>query len=354
MRDFRRIARIAAVMLPLCGGAASAQTEPADAGASLSGATLAEVQARGRLACGVNAGLPGFASVDANNTWTGFEVEFCRALAAAVLGDPSLVDIMALPVADRLASLTTGAVDVVARSAAWSLSPDAGMGIDLAGVSYYDQLGFLVPVEMGVNSPKELGMATICLVGDMTTTAMLDDYFRANGIGYQPMVAASDAEARQMYLSQACDTYARPASELAAVRATFETPGNHLIVTDPASRVPSGPVVRQGDDGWTDIVRWTLHALLGAEELGISSANVREMADAPAQNPEINRLLGTEGSFGALLGLGDGWAVEAVAAGGNYGEIFERHIGENTPIGVARGLNALWTRGGLQYAPPFR
>lgn len=347
MQNFRRIARMAALLLPVLAGAAPAQE-------TASGGTLALVQERGRLACGVNAGLPGFASVDANNGWTGFEVEFCRALAAAVLADPSLVDIVALPVSDRFASLTAGTVDVVARGAAWSLAADAGLGIDLAAVSYYDQLGFLVPVEMGVNSPKELGMSTICLVGDMTTTAMLDDYFRANGIGYQPMVAATDAEARQMYLAQQCDTYARPASELSAVRATFETPGNHLIVTDPASRVPSGPVVRQGDDGWTDIVRWTLHALLAAEELGISSANVREMASAPAQNPEINRLLGTEGSFGEVLGLSADWAVAAVAAGGNYGEIFERHIGENTPIGVARGLNALWTRGGLQYAPPFR
>lgn len=349
MQTFFRIARTAAVLLPALASGLAAQEAATEATG-----TQAEVQARGRLACGVNAGLPGFASVDANSVWSGFEVEFCRALAAAVLGDPSLVDIVPLPVSDRFAGLTAGEVDVVARAAAWSLSPDAGLGIDLVAVSYYDQLGFLVPVEMGVNSPKELGMSAICVVGDRTTTAMLDDYFRSNAIGYQPIVAASDSEARQMYLEQQCDTYARPASELAAVRATFETPGNHLIVTDPASRVPSGPVVRQGDDDWTDIVRWTLHALLAAEELGISSANVREMAGAPAQNPEINRLLGTEGSFGALLGLPDDWAVDAVAAGGNYGEIFERHIGENTPIGVARGLNALWTRGGLQYAPPFR
>ena len=164
----------------------------------------------------------------------------------------------------------------------------------------------------------------------------------------------SDQYARQSYLSDECESYARTASELSAVRASFETPAEHLVIADPASRLPSGPVVRHGDDNWADVVRWSVYALLAAEELGVTSANVREMAASPVANPETNRLLGTEGQFGALLGLRPQWAVDAIAAGGNYGEIFERHIGESTPVGIARGLNALWTRGGLQYTPPFR
>jgi len=346
MQNPGRIARLAAFLV--------VTAIPAAAPAQESGPTLQAVRDRGRLVCGVNGGLAGFASVDSNDVWTGFEVEFCRALAAATLGDPALVEFMALPVNDRFGLLVAGQADVVARGPGWSVSPDAAQDVDLVAVSYYDQLGFLLPIEVGVSSPRELGMSAICLLGDVTTAASLDDFFRANGITWQPMQAATDSEARQMYLSQQCDTYARAASELNAVRATFETPASHIIVTDAASRVPSGPVVRQGDDDWADVVRWTFYALLAAEELGITSANVREMSAAPATNPEINRLLGTEGAVGALLGLEADWAVDAIAAGGNYGEIFERHIGENTPLGLARGLNALWTRGGLQYAPPFR
>ncbi|MCC7321242.1 MAG: transporter substrate-binding domain-containing protein [Rubellimicrobium sp.] len=318
------------------------------------GGTLAQVQAEGRLACGVNAGLAGFATVDANGVWSGFEVEFCRALSAAVLGDPALVDFLPLPVNDRYADLVQGAADVVARGGAWSIGPDVVRDVDLVATSYYDQLGFLLPVELGVSSPKELGQATICVLGDLTTAAALDDYFRAAAITYQPLSAQTDAEARTLYLADECDAYARPAAELHAVRATFELPLAHVIVTDPASRVPSGPVVREGDDRWANVVRWTYMALLAGEELGITSANVREMAATASTNPEVNRLLGTEGDIGTLLGLAQDWAVNALAAGGNYGEIFERNIGENTPIGLARGLNALWTRGGLQYAPPFR
>ncbi len=344
MRKARGIGAALALML-------AAGAVPAQEGA---GATLATVAARGALACGVNAGLAGFATVDSNGVWSGFEVEFCRALAAAILGDPALVEFHALPAAGRYRDLVTGEVDVISRGGAWSIGPDVGRELDQVAVSYYDQLGFLLPVELGVSSPKELAGARICLVDDMATGPALDDYFRGNGIAWQPVPAAGDSEARGLYLAGDCDAYARPAAELSAVRATFETPLAHVIVNDGASRVPSGPVVREGDDRWANVVRWTFLALLAGEELGITSANVREMAATPSSNPEVNRLLGTEGEIGPMLGLPQDWAVDALAAGGNYGEIFERNIGENTPIGLARGLNALWAKGGLQYAAPFR
>lgn len=345
MPNAMRVIRLA-VTAACVGGAALAQDTPET--------TLAEVESRGVLECGVNAGLAGFATLDSNGVWSGFEVEFCRALAAGILGDPALVEFHALPADGRYRELVDGDVDVIARSGAWSISPDVGRGLDQVAVSYYDQLGFLLPVELGVSSPKELAEARICLVDDMATGPALDDYFRANGISWQPVAAADDAQARGMYLAGECDAYARPAAELSSIRATFETPLAHVIVNDGASRVPSGPVVREGDDLWANIVRWTFLALLAGEELGITSANVREMAATPSSNPEVNRLLGTESRIGPMLGLPQDWAVDALAAGGNYGEMFERNIGENTPIGLARGLNALWARGGLQYAAPFR
>ncbi len=321
---------------------------PAQAG------TLDDVRSRGRLECGVSQGIAGFAAVDANGVWSGFEVEFCRALAAAVLGDASLAEMVPLPIGDRFGPLVSGGADLVARGAAWSITPDAGLSIDLVAVSYFDQLGFLIPVEMGISSARELDGSTVCLLPDMVSGQALDDFFRGNAITWTPVPTEDDSAARRQYLDRTCETYARSAAELYAIRATFEMPASHVVITDPASRQPSGPVVRQGDDQWADIVRWTFNALIAAEGLGVTSANVREMAAAPTANPEINRLLGTEGEFGALMGLSRDWAVNAIAAGGNYGEIFERHIGENTPIGLARGLNALWTKGGLQYAAPFR
>lgn len=316
--------------------------------------TLQEVISRGRLTCGVNANLAGFASVDANQVWSGFEVEFCRALAAAVLGDPSLVDVVALPALDRFVPLREGQIDVIARASGWSLLPDVQNGVNMVATSFYDQLGFLVPASVGITSGKELDDSVICHVASVAVANSLDDYFRAAGLSYTTLVVQSDQYARQSYLSDECDSYARTASELYAVRASFETPSDHLIISEASTRLPSGPVVREGDDDWGDVVRWTFHALLAAEELGVTSANVREMAANPVANPETNRLLGTEGNFGQMLGLRPQWAVDAIAAGGNYAEIFERHIGESTPVGIARGLNAIWTRGGLQYAPPFR
>ncbi|MGR3737045.1 MAG: amino acid ABC transporter substrate-binding protein, partial [Limimaricola soesokkakensis] len=225
---------------------------------------------------------------------------------------------------------------------------------DFAGVNYYDGQGFIVPTALGVSSAKDLDGATVCIQTGTTTELNLADFFRNNNISYEPVPVETNAEAQQQYLAGACDAYTTDASGLAATRATFENPGEHVILPEIISKEPLGPLVRHGDNEWGDIVRWTLNALIAAEEFGVTSANVNELAAAPGTNPEVNRLLGTEGELGAMIGLENEWAKNAIAAGGNYGEIFEKNIGENTPIGLARGLNAQWTNGGLIYAPPFR
>jgi general L-amino acid transport system substrate-binding protein len=240
------------------------------------------------------------------------------------------------------------------RNSTWTFSRDTDLKLDFVAVNYYDGQGFLAPAALGVTSAKELDGATVCIQTGTTTELNLADFFRVNNISYTPVVVANDAEAQQQYLAGACDVFTTDASGLAATRATFENPGEHIILPEIISKEPLGPVVRHGDNAWADLVRWTFYALVAAEELGITSANVRELAAAPTNNPEINRLLGTEGEYGAFLGLSKDWAVNVIASVGNYGEVFEKNIGENTPIGLARGLNALWTQGGLQYAPPFR
>ena len=317
-------------------------------------ATLDDVKARGMLNCGVNTGLVGFAAPDANGVWQGFDVSLCRAIAAAVLSDPEAVNFIPTTSQTRFTALSSGEVDVLVRNSTWTYSRDTDLKLDWVGVNYYDGQGFLAPVALGVSSAKELDGATVCIQTGTTTELNLADFFRVNNMMYEPVVVADDAEAQQQYLAGACDVFTTDASGLAASRASFENPSEHLILPEIISKEPLGPLVRHGDNAWGDVVRWTLNALISAEELGITSANVTEMAATPTNNPEINRLLGTEGEFGAMMGLDKSWAVRAIQAGGNYGEIFERNIGENTPIGLARGLNALWSQGGLQYSPPFR
>lgn len=333
------------------------------AGASLAGllvagtaaaATLDDVRARGTLNCGVNPGLTGFAAPDANGVWQGFDVDLCRAIAAAVLGDPQAVNFVPLSGETRFTGLAAGEVDVLARNSTWTYSRDTDLNLDFPAINYYDGQGFLVPTALGVTSAKELDGATVCIQTGTTTELNLADFFRVNNITYQPVPIANDAEGRQQYLAGACDTYTTDASGLASVRASFETPDDHVILPEIISKEPLGPAVRHGDNDWGDIVRWTFYALVTAEELGITSANVAEMAAAAGDNPEVNRLLGTEDEYGTMMGLDPKWAVNAITAVGNYGEVFERNIGESTPIGLARGLNAQWNQGGLMYAPPFR
>ena len=323
------------------------------AGAAAAQSTLESVQDRGTLNCGVTTGLAGFSAPNASGEWEGFDVGICRAVAAAVLGDPTAVNFVPTTGQTRFTALASGEIDLLARNTTWTFSRDADLGFTFAGVNYYDGQGFMVPRALGVSSAQELDGATVCIQTGTTTELNLADYFRTNNISYEPVPIETNAEAQQQYLAGACDVYTTDASGLAATRASFENPGDHVILPEIISKEPLGPLVRQGDDQWADIVRWTLNALIAAEEYGVTSANVEELA-AGTDNPEINRILGTEEALGEMIGLEPDWAANAIASVGNYGELFEQNIGEATPIGLARGLNAQWTEGGLMYAPPFR
>jgi len=322
------------------------------AGAAAAG-TLDDVKARGTLNCGVTTGLVGFAAPDANGEWNGFDVSVCRAVAAAVLGDPSAVEFVPTTGKTRFTALASGEIDMLARNTTWTFSRDVDLKFTFVGVNYYDGQGFMVPKALGVSSAKDLDGATVCIQTGTTTELNLADFFRANNISYEPVPIETNAEAQQQYLAGACDVYTTDASGLAATRATFEAPGDHTLLPEIISKEPLGPLVRHGDDEWGDVVRWTLNALITAEELGVTSANVAEMASGSG-NPEVKRLLGSEGTLGEMLGLDADWAQKAIATQGNYGEIFAKNIGEETPIGLSRGLNAQWTNGGLLYSPPFR
>lgn len=315
--------------------------------------TLADVKARGELNCGVNTGLVGFAAPDANGNWAGFDIDLCKAVAAAVLGDPSKVKYVPTTGQTRFTALSSGEVDMLARNSTWTFSRDTDLKLDFAGVNYYDGQGFMVPKDLGVTSVKELGGATICIQTGTTTELNLADYFKANDMEYQPVNIDSNAEGEQQYMAGACDAYTTDISGLAATRAAFADPENHVILPEVVSKEPLGPAVRHGDNNWGDIVRWTLNALIAAEEYGVTSKNIEELVKS-SENPEVQRLLGVSGELGAMIGLDNEWAKRAIQAAGNYGEIFAANIGEQTPIGLTRGLNAQWTQGGLLYAQPFR
>lgn len=316
-------------------------------------ATLDDVKARGKLNCGVTTGLVGFAAPDANGEWQGFDVSVCRAVAAAVLGDATAVEFIPTTGKTRFTALASGEIDLLARNTTWTFSRDVDLKFDFVGVNYYDGQGFMVPKELGVSSAKDLDGATVCIQTGTTTELNLADFFRSNNISYEPVPIETNAEAQQQYLAGACDVYTTDASGLASTRATFENPDEHILLPEIVSKEPLGPLVRHGDNEWGDIARWTLNALIAAEELGVSSTNVAEMATSTT-NPEVARLLGSEGGLGEMLGLDAQWAMRAIQTQGNYGEIFEKNIGESTPIGLARGLNAQWTDGGLLYTAPFR
>ncbi len=318
-----------------------------------SAATLDDVKARGELNCGVNTGLVGFAAPDANGNWQGFDVAICKAVAAAVLGDASKIKYVPTTSETRFTALASGEIDLLARNTTWTYSRDTDLAFTFTGVNYYDGQGFMVKKDLGVSSAKELDGATVCIQTGTTTELNLADFFKVNNMTYQPVAIQTNAEGEQQFLAGACDAYTTDASGLAATRAVFADPENYIILPEIISKEPLGPLVRQGDDQWADINRWTLNALVAAEEYGVTSANVEELSKG-TQNPEINRMLGSEGDLGAMMGLDKDWAKHAISAVGNYGEIFAANIGESTPIGLARGLNAQWTQGGLLYSPPFR
>ncbi|MGR3490431.1 MAG: amino acid ABC transporter substrate-binding protein [Shimia sp.] len=326
----------------LAAGAASAQT-------------LADVQERGQLNCGVTTGVPGFAEPDANGEWQGFDVAVCRAVAAAVLSDPTAVEFVPTTGKTRFTALAAGEIDMLARNTTWTFSRDVDLKFEFTGVNYYDGQGFMVPADLGVTSATELDGATVCIQTGTTTELNLADFFRANNISYEPVPIETGSEAVQLFLAGSCDVYTTDRSALAAQRANFPTPDDYIVLPEVVSKEPLGPLVRHGDNEWGDIVRWTLNALITAEELGVTSDNVEELgASADPTTPEINRLLGTEGTLGEMLGLDAEWAKRAIMAVGNYGEVFSTNIGEETNIGLARGLNAQYYNGGLIYSPPFR
>jgi general L-amino acid transport system substrate-binding protein len=328
------------------------------AGAAFAG-TLDDVKARGELICGSNVALTGFGTPDAAGEWKGFDVDLCRAIAAAVLGDGTKVKFVPTTGETRFTALASGEVDVLVRNSTWTFSRDNDLKFDFVAVNYYDGQGFMVKKDLGVSSAKELDGATVCIQTGTTTELNLADFFKTNGISYTPVTVADDTEAQRQYEAGACDAFTTDASGLASNRAAMADPAAHIILPEIISKEPLGPVVRHGDNQWGDIVRWTYFALLVAEEKGITKANLEEVAAAAAADdaydPEVKRLLGIgDNDMGKMMGLDAEWGKRAIAVSGNYGEIFEANIGTATPIGLARGLNALWSQGGLQYAPPIR
>lgn len=316
-------------------------------------ATLAAVKARGWLACGVHPALPGFAFADARGTWRGFDVDICRAVAAATLGDAKAVRFTPVDAQDRFAALQTGRIDILSRNTSWTFSRDAGIGVNFAAVTYYDGQGFLVPKVLNLTSANELNGARICVQAGTASEANLADHFKARGLTYVPVVVKSEEEARNRYQADECDVFSADVSALASARSVMNSPNAHVILPDIISKEPLGPVVREDDPAWGDIVRWTVFALILAEEQGLTSETVAEAAKTGS--PAARRLLGEDG-LGEMLGLKADWAYQAISQVGSYGEVFQRNLGDGSPLELARGLNAPWRgeKPGLLYAPPMR
>lgn len=315
-------------------------------------ATLDAVKAKGFVQCGVTGGVPGFSAPDANNVWTGIEVDYCRALAAAIFNDADAVRFTPLTSQERFTALSAGEIDVLSRTTTWTMSRDTQLGIKFVGTMFYDGQGFMVRKEDGIASALDLSGAAICIESGTTTELNAADYFAANKMEFKTVVFVDQDEVVKAYEDGRCDVYTTDSSALAAERSKFANPADHIILPEIISKEPLGPVVRQGDDGWFNIARWTYFALLEAEELGVTSVNVDEMLGS--DNPAIKRLLGVEGDFGTPIGLTKDWAYQIIKHVGNYSETYERNVGPSTAIGLARGLNALWRDGGIQYSPPIR
>ncbi len=314
--------------------------------------TLKTVKERGTLNCGVSQGLLGFSSMDDRNAWSGFDVDICRALAAAIFGDPAKVTFMPLDTASRFSALQSSKVDVLSRNSTWTMSRESSLGLMFAGVAYYDGQGFLLRREAGVDTALQLGGRTVCTQSGTTTELNLSDYFRAKDMPLKVLALATAEESRKAYDDRKCDVMTSDVSQLYSERLKLAAPDSHMILPEVISKEPLGPVVRQGDDQWFNLVKWTLYALINAEELGVKSATVDDALKSP--NPDVRRLVGAEGEFGQQLGLANDWVTRALRAVGNYGEIYERNVGMQSRLSIPRGLNALWTQGGIQYAPPVR
>src|SRR5437016_3537376 len=314
--------------------------------------TLATVKARGALNCGSNPGLAGFGLPDAQGNWTGFDIDFCRAVAAAIFDDPKKVKFVPLTAKDRFTALQSGEIDVLARNTTWTSSRDTALGLNFTGVNYYDGQGFMVRKELKVKSALELSEAAVCVGQGTTTELNLADYFRGNKMKLKTVTFMTNDETVKAYEAGRCDAFTTDASGLYAERMRFANANDHVVLPESISKEPLGPDVRHGDDQWFDIVKWVHYAMLNAEELGITSKNVDEALGST--NPDVRRLVGTEGNYGEQLGLTKDWAFRIIKQVGNYGEVFEKNVGQGSPLKIARGINALWTKGGLQYAPPVR
>jgi general L-amino acid transport system substrate-binding protein len=314
--------------------------------------TLKAVTDRGVLNCGSNGQLAGFGMPDPQGNWTGFDVDFCRAIAAAIFNDPTKVKFVPLTAANRFTSLQSGDIDVLSRNTTWTMERDVTLGVDFAAVNYYDGQGFMVHKSLKVNSALELTGASVCVQQGTTTELNLADYFRSNNMDLKSVTFATADEAIKAYDTGRCDSYTTDSSGLYGERVLLSDPNSNIVLPEIISKEPLSPAVRQGDDGWEDVVRWVHFAMLDAEELGVNQNNLDDQMKSA--NPEVRRLLGVEGQFGQAMGLTNDWAYRIIKAVGNYGESFERNVGQGSPLKIARGLNALWTKGGLQYGLPIR
>jgi general L-amino acid transport system substrate-binding protein len=314
--------------------------------------TLKRTRNRDAVFCGVNTGLPGFSSADAQGKWSGFDVDFCRAIAAAIFNDPEKVKFIPLEASERFTELQNRKVDVLSRNSTWNMAREAQYGLHFAAVSYYDGQGFMVRRSRNVDSSLELGEAKVCVQAGTTTELNLADYFRANHVKYQPVKVAKADELAKVYESGGCDVLTADVSRLYAMRHNLAKPDDHVILPDVISKEPLAPVVRHKDDDWLMIVKWTLYATVNAEELGINSHNIDEALKST--KPDVMRLVGTEGGYGEELGLTKDWAARIIRHVGNYGEIYDRNVGVGSNLGIPRGLNQLWSAGGILYAPPIR
>ena len=319
---------------------------------AFAGPTLKKIKKQGHIKCGVSTGLAGFSAPDSKGNWKGLDVDFCRAFATSVFGDPSKVKYVSLSAQQRFTALQSGEVDVLSRNTTFTLGRDTSLGLNFAPVTYYDGQGFMVRKKDGIKSLKELNGASVCTQQGTTTELNVADYFRANKMKYKPVVFESNEEVVAAYLKGRCDAYTTDASGLASERSKLKNPNDHVILSEIISKEPLGPAVRHGDDSWFDIVKWTVYSIIEAEEVGITSKNINSFSKS--SDPKIKRFLGKIKGNGKALGLKESWAKDVILKVGNYSEIFERNVGQQSALKLERGLNAQWNKGGLMYAPPLR
>ncbi len=332
--------------------AALASLAPDSGRAAPESGLLEQVRHRGAVICGVAPSLAGFSIPDKQGRWTGFDVDLCRALAAAIFDDPEKVQFVPLLSKDRFTALQTGEVDLLSRTSTWSMARDTALGLNFTGINFYGGEGFMVRRKLGLNSALQLAGASVCVEQGTTTELNVADFFRSHGLKYEIVAFKGSEETVDAYASGRCDAFAYDRAGLAIQRMKLPAPPEHVILPETISKEPLGPAVRHGDDQWFDLVKWTLFAMVNAEELGVGQGNVAAMRSS--ERPDVRRLLGIEGDFGEALGLDRDWAYRILRHVGNYGESFERNLGRDSPLKIERGQNALWTRGGLQYAPPIR